>query len=72
MARNEVVFHAVIGDSMDEMLVDLDELGPHFRPHAQVGKPSPRSSMATWKPRPRKMQQSFMYPGQIGDLLILG
>ena len=23
---------------MDEMFVYLDELGPHFRPHAQVGK----------------------------------
>ena len=69
---NEVVFHPVIGDSMDEMFVYLDELGPHFRPHAQVGKTFTEIVDGNLEAAPAKMQQPFMYPGQIGDLLILG
>ena len=69
---DKMVFDPVIGDAMDEMLVDLDVFGAQLGPHAQVGKTLAEIVDGDLEAAPAIVQQGLLDTRHIRDLLVLG
>jgi len=69
---HKVVFDPVIGNAIDKMLVDLDELGAQLRPHTQVGKTLAQIINGELKATPPVLVEHFLNTGHIGNLLVFG
>src|SRR5574343_1937363 len=69
---HEMELDPIVGNAIDEVLVDLDELRPQFGPHAQVGKAFAEIVDGYLETASTIMQQGFDNARHVRDLLVFG
>jgi len=69
---HQLEFEGVVGDAVDEVPVDLDELGAQLGPHAQVGKAFTEVVDGDAVAQAPVVQQGIAQGGKVVDLLVLG